>query len=197
MVYNLDRLWVYLAPPRTGSTTLHQVLTGPPFHGVYGEWHASRWDQASKSPEPAWRYRFLSVRNPYSRTVSMWRVQQMDAQMSLGTYVRACLRDLHSAVVPSSGMFLPEQFQAEYAKGCDGAVHLETLRQDLTALPIYSGEPFELPKLHTTDDGKPYWRECYDEATAALVAEHFRRDFETFGYDPGSWRTNVDAPSAN
>lgn len=76
MVINHDRRWIYLAAPKTGSSTLHFLFSFPPFNGFCPGMGVEGFiqDQHDMAIPPGCEdYKIvISVRDPYSRAVSLY-----------------------------------------------------------------------------------------------------------------------------
>lgn len=78
MIIQQTNKWVYIGPPKTGSTSLHKYLISSPFFGSPVDCTSSlvdeKWQHECRIPEmvdDSYTI-FISCRNPYRRIVSLW-----------------------------------------------------------------------------------------------------------------------------
>jgi len=174
------REFVYVAPPRTASTTLHRWLSQPPLCET--RWSGDPAGQHnSKIPASASGFfTFASVRHPYARAVSLWAHSQAAPGRSqgvptidFGQFVRDWL--------PTAVWFY-SRGQAEYFDGLslDGLVRAEHLEADLLGLrpiraAIDEGADLEpIPRLNTT--GHPPSESVVTPELADKLAERWPGD---------------------
>lgn len=127
-------------------------------------------------------FKFTVVRNPWARAVSVYKFAyqgRLDFASFLGDVV-ACRHDVvekrHldaqlSFLVAADGRFL-----------VDRVLRFESLASEFAEVSrrIF-GEDIHLPRVNAARDPTPY-RDFYDEAGRALIAEKYRDDIEAFGY---------------
>jgi hypothetical protein len=136
-------------------------------------------------------FKFAFVRNPWDLQVSSWH--------HLGRERPHLLKD-----IPDFSTFIrwkldPErpyqyhidtsiELQTDYLKDLDGTILVdfigkyENLQTDYEEVCRRIGvRPPSLPHKRKAK-GRNVYREYYDDATAQMVMEHFRKDIETFGY---------------
>jgi hypothetical protein len=186
VVIDEEGRWAYLAPPKTGSTSLTRMLAAPPFRGVYSG-HQHDMDVPAGSRD---FLTFASVRNPYARAVSLWMHRRWAVAVEQGVAYPLLAKDC-----PDFGQFL--DWHADGAGGdvfyaytisdwlrharVDAVVPLEDVDAAVARLGLTAG-PFAVPVLNSTKH-RP-WPEFYDNGRAARVAAWAEEDFERFGYDP-------------
>jgi hypothetical protein len=182
-----DDSWCYLGPPKTGSTTLTELLQKPPFCG--------RYSGAQHDMEPPRHARMVlaTIRSPFTRALSLWKHrrvellppeldkdyvhrvrQEVSFEEFLSQLIHKELEDFYSWTLTRWLRDVPRP----------RTVRLEFLREDLmTALPQYDWSAVEIPRLNDTD------RVEYDNPLAQrhardLVRRWAYRDFLRFPY---SW----------
>lgn len=179
MVVHRGKGWAYIAIPKTGSTSLTRMLQMPQFGGEYtGRQHDTR------LPGGAWKLVFATVRNPFTRAVSMYT-----HFLNEGTGKRIDFADL------SFERFCREQlierrhadpfFHATIGYWIDAVgrevtpVKLENIQDDLTALKINRGR---FPVIRINESRHKPWRTYYTPEVETLVLEWAAKDFDRFGY---------------
>lgn len=91
MVVNEQAGWLYFEPPKTGSTTLRNYLTRPPFNGRLLT-NAMNGPHEVEIPERngGWRCCY-STRHPFTRSLSLWKffnVEGSAAEITFGQWLR-------------------------------------------------------------------------------------------------------------
>lgn len=172
MIVNAKRRWVYVGAPKTGSSTLHCLLAFPPFNGV-----ASECQHDSVPPDESYRT-FISVRNPYSRAVSLYSHYQKIEGRQLGfeEFLRLLLGG------SATGALRYHQTQAAFYRGlrADAMIRLESIHFNLHELQLV-GEPFIVPWENRLTDVA--WQWLYeDRRLLGLVRDWAGEDFERYGY---------------
>jgi hypothetical protein len=181
MVVHRRHRWYYLAIPKTASTTLHAVLTGPAFSGEpYPpglSWPSN--DQHRMDPPPGCEsFRAIaSIRNPFGRAVSGYRMLRAVNPGHPGS------RSLDDYCELLAGRGLPGP--AFWGTLCwwtagrrvDHFVRQEHLAEDLLRLGLHSG-PLELPRLNC---GVGEWVSLSERAAERVLAWAVD-DFARFGY---------------
>jgi hypothetical protein len=135
----------------------------------------------------------MQVRNPYSRLVSMWRLE--------------CLSD-HRPIQQATTPFVDfvetrnslDLSIAYRLRTPDIIIRQETLSRDLAAVPFVDltntvqrsmFDRFIVFNRYTAG-GIFDWRSLYDQRLADLVYESNRTAFEDLGYNRDSWRTGAN-----
>ncbi len=188
MIVSFLRHFVYLGPPKTASTSLHQWLSQPRLCDT--RWNPARGDQHSAEVpiEAAGFFTFASVRNPYSRVVSLWRHHLADGsqgtppvqQMSFAAFI---------AWLPDAPRFYGAS-QCQFIGGArlDAVVKIERI-EEVFALPPFARLRHELPALpYVNRTWHDDWRKYYDLSLADAVRRRFAADFQRFGYSPAPAR---------
>ena len=198
MVINRAKKWVYLGPPKTASTSLHQLLTAPPFAG-------ERMSSQHEMVVPADCrdfFIFASVRNPYDRAASLWRHRLHDlyraAYPQQLVKFRTIVKEL-AVILPfnrfvqqmvnhhydnpffewtvTEWLNLKPDFLPDYEPRVDAVIHVETLAADLAELHLVDAE-FAVPQVNVT---RGQVEAKYDDQTRELVRQWAQMDLE--GYE--------------
>lgn len=197
MVINRAKRWVYLGSPKTASTSLHQLLSAPPFGG-----ERTQSQHEMIVPEDCHDFFiFASVRNPYDRAASLWRHRLHDLyraaypkQGQLFCHVTSELaallpfqRFVHQIVnrhydnpffewTVTEWLNLKPDFLPNYEPRVDAVIHVETLAADLAALRLVD-EEFEVPRVNVTEGQV---EAVYDARSRELVQRWARMDIENY-----------------
>jgi hypothetical protein len=205
MVINDECRWVYLGPPKTGSTTLTYLLTdGDDWHNrqpvqrrVFGGSKFLGQHSMDVPAQCADYLVFASVRNPFSRAVSLWWHWNFDSHkhqrqpiLSFEAYLEMVLRSQDEALqqtVVGNGFFhftLMRWFK--WVPRIDRYIRQEYLQDDLNGLKI--ADPVTTPRQNSGTDvrmaeNQP-WQSYYCRQTIALVREWAQDDFHRLDYSP-------------
>jgi hypothetical protein len=141
-------------------------------------------------------FTFATVRNPYSRLVSLWHFSRTrslelfanyvhNEQLSFPDFVRWHCTDESPKLdkLPNQSTYLADV-------DLDAALKCENLPWCLRSLPFWvAGDEAFLGHGHKGRYAKP-WREYYgdDLALAKLAEKWAGDDFEQYGYDRDSWK---------
>lgn len=182
MLISRLRRFVYLGSPKTGSTSLHEWLSHPLL--CERPWCPNDSGQHDMEPPDDARafFTFASVRNPYSRAVSLWRHSLSASSME-------------SSVIPCLGFaefvewlpIAPKFYAASQAdwlaeNRLDAIVRIEQIASVLAIPPIApcAVNLPPIPRLNAT--AHEGWRTYYDRWLARAICQYFVRDFVRFGY---------------
>lgn len=194
--------FVYIAIPKTGSSTVRKLLE--PYSDLrswdlgVGE-HALPGDLKNVFLERGWDWdsyhKFTVVRNPWARQLSdhnykikigsnppsQWHINNNPE------YYDYCVRyvkevpDFRSSV--KSGYVIPSQ--CEWAQEMNSVCRLETLEKDLrevwSKLGLDLHDLETIPRKNRSSRNDDYRLE-YDDESRDIVAKKFARDIEMFGY---------------
>jgi hypothetical protein len=181
MIVNHREKWLYLGPPRTGSTTLHVTLCYPEFGGeVWGGQH-----EVARLPD----YRiFASASNPFRRIRSLYRYltqnfrghsqtfEDFCYELSVGGYRRPYNRD------SAFWHWTLDEWTADVV--VDRWFHLESLDADLRAeFPQWRGFS---DVLNATTVSPRVAK--HSAVTRPMVRRWAERDFALCGYPFGKGR---------
>jgi hypothetical protein len=191
MIINHKARWVFVLPPKTGSTTLSALLQSQAFQGVrYTTGHPRVIDQHWPWPPPeADGYKiFLSVRHPVARAVSQFRHYRWNhgtghpAARSFAAWVE---RLPEPKLMPHPNWsftcwrWLPDVLRPRLA----GVVRCERLRDDLESLGLTHAR-FDVPRLRPGEGPVP----ALSEDVVAKIRQWGQEDLKRFGYDQGRQR---------
>lgn len=180
MIIHHEKKWVLLTPPKTGSTSLHAVLTAK--CGAIRT--AAQHDM--DLPKECKKYAvFGTTRLPYDRAVSLWwhRLHGLSKQNGKPP---AALSETYTFL-----KFLEEAMHLEdfYRFGChdwlkaagklDQHIPLENLAPCLRANGLLPSE-VTLPRLNTTQH--THWNAYYGLKELKLTHARFAEDFKRYGY---------------
>jgi hypothetical protein len=208
MVINHQRRWIYLGPPKTGSTTLTYLLTdGDDFRRsaaprdlrVFGGMKHAGQHCMDIPRECASYFTFVSIRNPYSRAVSLWwhwNCESRRLDRPRLTFDQFLVRLLDSQADPASNALAGGDFYhftlsrwLRWVPRLDRIIRQEQLEGDLNELNLAA--PITLPQInrspaHRLGDGslekRGNWRDYLTSETASHVVAWAKDDFERFGY---------------
>lgn len=183
--------FIYLMPGRTASYSIFQALLKkyplavdlPPHHGY------------TELPDRDESCLMVSIREPFSRAVSMWRLMGWHVASPWWTERRYRIRDicksggfrgfLTDPWLRSSGVYAPIWPQLVTCKITpDYYIRYETLRRDMQRLPfLKKGEKIDLLHLHKSQHVEP-WHSQYADASdlVDIVLEIYKDDFQYFDY---------------
>ena len=194
---------VYIKLPRTGSTTIWNVLekNNVKYYGGchMGYWGDSKYNiQTNTSPhlyECVFNfigkkiydesYTFSSVRNPYSRAVSMYTHFSWD---SVRTFKEFCIA-IKKGKYPSEcakwhSSSLTKHITCGDKLMVDYVIRFENLQEDFNTIC----DKIEIPRKglpHKNATKRKHYTEYYDDETREIIAEKFAKDIEYFGYEFG------------
>lgn len=195
--------FVYMAPKKTGSTSMRTLLAE--------EYGAIRWRDypdrnfTDESVSPDWRsegpdwkhvchlperfsdyFIFATIRNPYTLEISRYHHDLRHKYIEKG-FSNFIHRLVGVEKPPTLKRKLHQVPEYSPPRGCvrfdlHAVVRLEQFDADFRKLPFYKPGS-KLPHLHQSLAKAP----VYTTALARIVRKAYREDFDTFGYDPNSW----------
>lgn len=190
MLISKKHKFAYLRPPRTASGTIVKTLTQYyPTEGVEGEFpHQTVW----RSDFTGY-FTFISVRNPFPRMVSLWKLMTAK-ETNLAPWIHEITRG--DGKIAFQDYVLNTGLQAElrrrrctaYTIGVpkiDAVVHHENLKQELSALPFVN-RSLTFRSKHQSKYSKP-WKEEYSSKTIKRVQRLWEEDFKAYDYS-----TNIE-----
>lgn len=200
MIICHDPKFVYYAPPKTGTRSLGDMLIQQGFipnqvgkHEVTDETLCGVTDEY---------FHFITVRNPMSRMVSMYKhMQQKTFPAGLWPPDQQRLHNLakrmglHQFVLDvdweeskCADFFAPQSVYFDAMSKCNKIVRLESFAEDLKDLPFLS-LPDHIPhRNHRVDVWQEYYYKFRTEEVVDKVAQYYASDFLNFEYSPESWR---------
>lgn len=180
--------------PATGDFV--KVVTGPEKHMTARAVQEFVGDEVWNS-----YYKFSVVRNPFDRFHSLWwngryvgkrhsLAFQQFTDFALHRTLKGRLRKWRTGEWKVHQRFWPQARFLQSKNGkmeIDQVLHFESISEDFAELANRIGLPStHLPKV-LMENRRPESRHCYaddyDDQTRAIVADFYRDDIETFGYD--------------
>ena len=192
--------FVYIAPPKTGSTTLRWVLD--PYSDVSGGEYDTEYYMHMNAAvfkkyfdKNMWNwyeyFKFAFVRNPWARAVSIYKYRRLASQNN-NQFGRKSLRLLKQ--IKNFEEFVRKGisgipcyhwcFDASGNQLVDFIGKTENLQEDFNTVCDKIGIPRQqLP--HRNKTKHKHYTEYYDDETREIVAEKCAKDIEHFGYKFG------------
>ena len=187
---------IFIHVPKTGGQSVAQALFGFP---LYTE-HCRLIEYEKESPENARSfYKFTFVRNPYTRLLSAYHYllsySDWPKDIKFRRRILSQYRDFEDFIVNglrqngAIGSYLHFLPQTHYLKNSAGAIGVdfigkfENFEEDFDAVRRHLGFGDPLPWLNRSRPLGPGFRDHFSDRAAAIVAEFYKEDIETFGYD--------------
>ncbi len=190
---------VFVHVPRTGGTSIERAFGAEEYEGKHRTARelrdalgTSRWNRY---------FKFSVVRNPWARAVSYYRWRGQRGKEALGRsfdqWIELVLRpdftpdpggDRRPQVALSDfrravGTQLDMVADADGTLLVDAIVRFERLQTEFDAICGRAGlEQRELPQVNQLSYDREDYRRFYGPRSAHLVADHYRRDIDSFGY---------------
>lgn len=180
--------YVFIHINKCGGTSVEAALGIPKLHDTAlarrRKIGSRRWDQA---------FTFAIVRHPYDRVVSLYHYRIRTGQTGLDTdgiglneWVRRAFEEKDSVYYDKPLMFAPCFTWVSDPGGntlVDCIAKLETIEADWPVIQEGTGARVSLPKRNSARGARTAARDALDAPARQILQAHFRRDFETFGYD--------------
>ena len=208
MIVSSDPRVAYFPPSKTGTTTVEQLFRELDFNIVVGralKHDIPPADRIAELDEQGYFF-MATVRNPYSRCVSMWshfqknnnapakphqqqyvlrsEITEVSAAMDFGTWVREVLTDEYYSNRFASYLSNQADYLAAMPRQ-DAILRQETLTSDLLKLPFIQErkvQSIEAQRIGTYR-AKAHWKKLYDDADGVnSVKCRFEPDFDAAGY---------------
>lgn len=128
---------------------------------------------------------FTSVRNPYSRAVSMYKHSSWRPVKTFKNFCNLIANnDYPSECAKWHSSTLTEHLLDENTIKVDFVIRLENLQEDFNIVCDKIDTPRqELPHRNTSKHR--HYTEYYDDETRAMIAKRYAKDIEYFGYKFG------------
>lgn len=177
--------FVFIHINKTGGSSIEKALKLPSEHKTalekIEEIGMRRWEN---------KFTFTVIRNPWDKVVSHYhyRVQTnqtelRDNTISFSKWVRLTYGSKDSYYYDKPIMFMP---QSDWISDLEGTVlvkhicRFERLSEDFSVVCNKLGKNVTLPHVKSSKRGN--YRDYYEEDTAVIVENWFRKDIENFGY---------------
>ena len=194
---------IYIRLPRCGSTSIIHFCknNGIAFYGggPMGFWPLRKRILKKNTSDHLYRcvsnyvgesvysksYTFSSVRNPYSRAVSMFTHWSWDSVKTFKEFCIAIQKEKYpSACAKWHSSSLTEHITCGDKLMVDCVIRLENLQEDFNTICDKIGIPQkQLP--HKNKSKHKHYTEYYDDETREIVAKKYAKDIEYFGYKFG------------
>lgn len=199
MILNNEKKWLYIGPPKTGSTAVSYILTDGKynknypvenlnvnFEGIEINGQHTPWPPKRLSSKYDDYYVFISVRNPFSRIVSLynhWKYgknykdELFSKEKTLEEFMCLVLKKKLS----NNGFF--HTTITDWVYKYDSFIKQEKLNNDLKMLNIHSSD-FEIPIINKNQkvESKKHWKKEHNKRTIKMTIEWAEQDFYNFGY---------------
>jgi hypothetical protein len=204
MIICHDPKFVYYAPPKTGTKSLGTIFMDRGWIEGQGGKHHIETDLPIQQLQRSGYFFFITVRNPYARTVSLWKHFQKktfpkgkwppgrkelydDLQgKGFGHFVLSDWTK-HSHHI-AQGLW-HQYFYFQAMPECDKVVRMESFEQDVRSLPFLPDDqkiPHE--NLRILAPWQKYYEDKDGEELAARVYLTYAPDFDYFNYAEDSWK---------
>ena len=197
MIRNNKKKWIYIGPPKTGSTAVSYILTdgkykknyiaedlsvnfeGKEINGQHTPWPPKKLKIKYNSHKV-----FISVRNPFSRIVSLynhWKNgknygrELLSKNKTLEEFIYLVLKKSLS----NNGFF--HTTITDWVYRYDSFIKQENLYNDLKMLNIHSND-FIIPLINGKERSTDYWKEAHNKKTIEMTIEWAEKDFYNFQY---------------
>ena len=197
MIRNNKKKWIYIGPPKTGSTAVSYILTDGKYKKNYIAEDLSvnfegKEVNGQHTPWPPKKLKikyndykvFISVRNPFSRIVSLynhWKNgknygrELLSKNKTLEEFIYLVLKKSLS----NNGFF--HTTITDWVYRYDSFIKQENLYNDLKMLNIHSND-FIIPLINGQERSTDYWKEAHNKKTIEMTIEWAEKDFYNFQY---------------
>lgn len=186
---------VYLAPPKTGSTAVKNLLMSRKFGGkMLGRPSMAHHDVIWQPRFKHW-FSFLTVRQPYRRMISMWqfglmRIAKVETD-KFTTFFSTIFKEqdysftgfMNSVAVHecSQTVWRYNWHLYKFNKPVDLVVYQENLNNDIKKVPCLANENLSI--TNTSKILEKPWHEYYTPEAIDKVKTWFAVDFQRFNYN--------------
>jgi hypothetical protein len=197
MILNNEKKWLYIGPPKTGSTAISYVLTDGKynknefiqdsnvnFKGIEINGQHTPWPPNKLGSEYDDYNVFISVRNPFSRIVSLynhWKYgQNYENELFLKEKTLEEFMDLIlNKKLSNDGFFY--YTITDWVSRYSSFIKQENLQNDLRMLNIHSID-FNVPIINEKLGSTKHWKEEHNKKTIEMTIEWAKKDFYNFEY---------------
>ena len=199
MIVNYEKKWIYIGPPKTGSTTISFLLTDgnynpnkdsftleykKNFFGISENGQHTPWPPNKLDDKYVNYFVFISVRNPFSRIVSLWKHfcygknfnEEKKTNISLYEFI---VLILENKLNNNDGFF--KYTITEWVYNYNAYIKQENLENDLKKLNFHNHD-FIMPTINKNKKNNIYWKNFHDKNTIDLTIKWAKKDFENFNY---------------
>ena len=190
MIISPKYKFVFIATPKTGSTSIHNTLLNcvkdknlinESTSDLGDNKHLSCPKLIEQYPQYKDYFKFAFVRNPWYRVVSWYFFCKKSPFVSRNTLNISFKKFIETR---SDIWRASKQFQYEFTKKCDFIGKTENFQEDFDVISDRIGiERQKLP--HNNKSKHKHYTEYYNEETKQIVAEVFTKDIEYFRYEFG------------
>lgn len=196
----------YFAPTKTGTSTVEQTLADAGIDIKIGRAlkHDLAVPEAVQDMDDDGYFFMITLRNPYSRAVSMWshfckplptgkRVINIESDLTQDSKGKDFRHWVDTVLLSDKATLRYRSYfrtQSEYLAAMpriDAKLRTETLSRDLLQLPFIAKEKTTIPTKHVGPYREhSHWKDYYadDPGLVAAVKSRFEADFESAGYSP-------------
>jgi hypothetical protein len=197
MIINNEKKWLYIGPPKTGSTALSYLLTDGKynknshigdssinFEGIVINDQHTPWPPDKLSSKYDNYNVFISVRNPFSRIVSLYnhwkhgknyKHKFISKEKTFEEFVKLVLNKNLS----NDGFF--HTTITDWVSRYNLFIKQENLQNDLRMLNIHSID-FNVPIINEKLGSTKHWKEEHNKKTIEMTIEWAEKDFYNFEY---------------
>ena len=206
MLVSESHQFLFVHVPRTGGTSMRQILTPYSTQGSKGRvnklwsrlglapWnrrhfpvHTALSQAEAQLPRQVFRdyFKFAFVRNPWERMASHYQALTLDRGHPRHDKVRS-LADFaeYLSYEANRGKAFQSLLVTEASGklGLDFLGRFENLAADFSDVCARIGIDADLPYLNQANPNGYNWREMYNSSCQALVAKHWAQEIEMLGY---------------
>lgn len=203
MIINYEKKWIYIGPPKTGSTAISFLLTDGKynpnkeiftlknnnnFFGISDGGQHTPWPPNKINDEYKDYFVFISVRNPFSRIVSLWRhwnsgknLQETNIKKNIGLD-EFLIMIIENKIDNGNGFFT--KTITDWVFNYNYFIKQENIKKDLLNLNIHKYD-FDIPfinKAMFSNKIKIDWKTVHNQNTIDLTIKWAKKDFENFEY---------------
>lgn len=203
MIINHEKKWIYIGPPKTGSTAISFLLTDGKynpnkydfklknnnnFFGINEDGQHTPWPPNKINDKYKDYFIFISVRNPFSRIVSLWRhwvfgknfqETTIKKDVSLNEFL---IMVIENRIDNGNGFFT--YTLTDWVSNYNSFIKQENIKDDLLNLNIHQYD-FDVPiinKAMFSNKIKIDWKTIHNKNTIDLTIKWAKKDFENFNY---------------
>ena len=197
MILNNEKKWLYIGPPKTGSTAISYVLTDGKynknefiqdsnlnFKGIEINGQHTPWPPDKLSSEYDDYNVFISVRNPFSRIVSLYNHWKYGQNYENELFLKEKTLEEFMELVLNKKLSNDGFFHytiTDWVSRYSSFIKQENLQNDLRMLNIHSID-FNVPIINEKLGSTKHWKEEHNKKTIEMTIEWAKKDFYNFEY---------------